>query len=320
MKRISIQISIFSILFFSTSSVMGQYNEEIDNDLLKNHKGEIIFSTSNIDLENYNENNVKKSFDLSDNIIAQVVLKKTLSQSYDEHNYVYDFKDVSYMYNYALRLKVDGNKTGRWLAELPQNYFNYAFTFDIILFTDDPKIKRDNSDFLNDWVNVVSALDEGKREFELEIIPVYKDLVGDKHPVLAKGSFTLDIDMDNMEAFLDEKTTDLPPATFINPSVEEKILIASDDIYPYSDPLSAYITDVKEDFSYSTDEMGNILSRSIIGSVVYRFNNINECWVKSAIYTQKHEGYGNFGPMIYFKETDGYYDYQIPCRKVVRTE
>jgi hypothetical protein len=185
-----------------------------------------------------------------------------------------------------------------------------------VLSSNNPKEKRKNSDFANEWVNIVSTLKEGKRTFDLEIVPINIDLVGNIHPILAKGSFTIDIKKDKVDKYLELRTTDLPPATMINKPVEDKIVVASDGIYPYATPLRAFIADVKEDWFYATDEFGNILSRHIIASVVYRMNTSNKCWVKTGFYSQQHQEYGNFGPMKHYKETNGYYDYQIPCWKV----
>jgi len=185
-----------------------------------------------------------------------------------------------------------------------------------VLNSNEPIEKRKDADFTNDWITIVSALKEGNNTFKLEIIPLYVNIVGDNHPVLASGTFTLNMETEKLNSYIENKSIDFPPITIVNKSIEEKILVASEGIYPYTTTLKAIITDIKEDWTYQTDDNGNIVARQIIASVVYRNNANNECWLKTGVYRQKYQGNGNFGPMEHFKETTGYYDYQIPCWRV----
>ncbi len=313
MRRLILSTSLIWMTIFA---LQAQYNTDINQEILKKYKGDILFSKTQIDLNTYKETSQPVEFDLLDNIYAQVVLGKTLSQIYSEHNYVYDYDNTRYDYNYAMELYVDGDKKARWLFELPENFYKYALTFDLYIANDDPQIKNDYSFFVNQWVNIISQLKEGKRKMRIDIIPLTMDMVGDDLPVIASGTFILNVDKDKMKEFVERKATDLPPATMVNKYIEAMILRASEDIYPHAEPLRAFITDIDEDWKYSTDENGNILYRNIVASVVYKINTSNQCWVKSGIYSQKHQGFGSFGPMNFYKETNGYYDYEIPCSKV----
>ncbi len=316
MKRIF--TSIVVCIWLGTSLLHAQIGKNYGAEFFKENKGKIIFSSKTIDITSYNEKDIKKTFDLLDEIFGLAILETTLAQTYRDNKYKYDFDfDNNYFdYNYALILYVNDDKKAQWVYELSETYFNEAFTLDLVLSSNDPIVKRKNSEFINDWISIVSTLKEGKNIFKLEIIPLNVSIVGDKHPVLASGTFTLNIGKADMENYIEKKTTDFPPITMVNKTVEEKIMVASKGIYPNTTPLKAIITDIKEDWSYSTNDYGNIVGRQIVASVVYQTNISDKCLIKTGIYVQKYEGHGNFGPMVHFKETTGYYDYQIPCWKV----
>lgn len=316
MKNILYIVAVVSCMQLFNNELSAQYNEELTQAIFKEHAGEILFSTSPIDLEKFSEKDAKNNFTLEDNIYAQVILKESLAEIYKSKNYKYDFNNSSYSYNYALELNVDNERKARWLFELPENHFKNALTFDLVLSTSNPEIKREKSTIINEWVYTISSLKEGKRKMSLDIIPINKDIVGESLPKLALGEFVLQVDKSKVNDYISRNTTDLPPATIISKPIENLVMEASRDAYPYATPLKAYITDLKEDWTYSTDEDGNILSRHIIASIIYRMVTSGKCWVKTGIYSQKHQGYGNFAPMIYYKETNGYYDYQVPCSKV----
>lgn len=311
---------IIGIIFFLLSGatlLQAQYNTDLSKGIFLNHRGEILFSEHEIDLKNHSEKDLQNNFEMSDAIYAQVILKKTLAQSYKDNNYKYDFNSVQYSYNYALQLFVDGERKAQWFFELPEEYFNNVLSFDLTICSNDPIVKRKSSEFIMEYVEAISTLEEGKRKIRLDVIPVNTKLIGDVHPVLASGTFTLNVQRNRMEDFMDKKTPGIPPVTLVNKLIEDKILSASDNIYPFATPIKVFITDVKQDWSYAIDVQGNIASRQIIASVAYRINTSGQCWIKTGYYSQKHQGYGDFGPMEYYKETKGYYNYRIPCRKVI---
>lgn len=313
---------IYTILFclLGLPVLLAQYNKELSGDVYKQHRGEILLSDTEVDLADFNEKDIQNNFDLMDEIYGRIILEKSLAEIYKDNNYVYDFNNSRYDYNYSLLLFVDGEKRAGWLFELSENYFNYALSFDLVLSSRDKDEIRNNSDFVNEWVHIISTLKAGERKLRLEVVPLHVDVIGDVLPVIASGSFTLNVQKDKIDDYLAERTADLPPVTMINKSIEEKIVAVSDDIYPYATPLRAFITEITGDWTYSIDDYGNILYRHIIASVVYKFSMTNDCWVKTGLYSQKHQGYGNFGPMLYNKETNGYYDYQIPCWRVTTDE
>lgn len=308
-------LSIFFLGTFSLGHCQLQSREELNSQVFDTYKGKILFSTSKLDLDRLKGAAIKNNFDMMDNISAKVILPKTLGQIYKDRKYVYDFNNDSYTYNYAIRVSVDGEKKARWLMEMGPDFFRYGLTMDLVLSSDDAEMRRQYSDIENEFVPMLAGLKAGERNIRLDLVPLNKDLVGDETPVIASGTFTVMVTDAQKGKLLAERTTGLPPATVENPMVEEEVLNASKDIYPYTDPVRAFITDVNEDWTYGTDEYGNITLRSLVASVVYRSEASDKCWVKSGLYFQRHEGYGNFGPMEFSKETNGYYDYQIPCEK-----
>lgn len=314
MKRIA---TLFLIIALSgATGVTGQPNEDLNNKVFQEHKGEILFSVEEVDPATANTGNFTNEFSLDDNIYAEIILKKTLARTFEDQNYAYNYDDPRYTYNYAVRVNVDGEPASQWLYEMAENYFDKSVSVEMVLQTDDALQKRENSDFINDWVKTIAGLTDGKHQISIEVVPLTFELIGSDQPVLARGEFTLKVENELVETYRDEKTTDLPPVTAVNPALEEDILVASEGVYPYSEPLRAYVTDVEQDWSYASDEFGNIRSRHIVASVIYENRTTNKCWVKSGLYYQRHQGYGDFGPLKHFDETEGYYDYQIPCRKV----
>jgi len=286
-------------------------------DGFEDYIGKIVFSSNSINLENFSQDNLKKEFLLTDELNMRVFMKKPLEKIYAANHYQYDFYNSKYTYNYALRLFDNGDLIANWLFEMPPGDYKNAVSYAMILSTGNPDEKRHASIIVNQWADALSGLEPGKHELKLEMVPMNIDIVDREVPVLASGIFYLSVDKESKEKFLETHTTDLPPAAITNPAVEQMILDASNKIIPNARPLRAFITDLKEDWTYSTDENGNILYRHIIASVVYKMAD-QTCWVKSGVYSQKHEGYGDFGPMYFTKSLEGYYNYTIPCSKVIQ--
>lgn len=302
-------IACFITLFTMQGNTQDKNNEP-DHD---KYLGKIVFSDQEIDLSKYE---TKENFDLSDNLHALAIMNKTLEESYEKNNYSYDFDNNKYTYNYALRMKVDGEEYTQWYFELPEPLFSNAQSLEYVLTTKEKKMKRLHSDIINEWVEAIAGLNSGKHEIYLEIVPLNLDVVADINPVLASGSFTLEVGKGKQDEFLKQRTTGLPPATIINSTLEEKILKASNAVYMHAKPLRAYITDRKQDWSYVRDDYGDVYARFIIASVIYKTHASDKCWVKSAFYSQDHQGYGEYDNMDYYKSLEGYYDYRIPCWKV----
>lgn len=301
-------LAVFAI-FVTTAKA-----NRLDN--FEEYIGKIVFSSGSIDLENFRKENLKKEFTLNDELYMRVFLKKTLQKTYQDNEYQYDFYNSKYSYNYAMRLYDNDTLIANWLFEMSPDEYQKVISFAMILSTDKPGEKRHASIIVNQWADAISGLSPGKHHLKLEMVPLNIELVESKVPVLASGSFYLNVTKESKKIFLETHTTDLPPATIVNPAIEQMILDASNEIIPNAKPLRAFITDLNEDWTYSADENGNILYRHIIASVIYKMPD-QTCWIKSGVYSQKHEGYGDFGPMEYTKLTEGYYNYAIPCKKVV---
>ena len=308
---------VFLLLIAGALTLKAQYPDEISNEFFQKHKGQIVFSKTDPGNEGTAISKLSNEFTLSDNLFAEAVFKEPLAKTFAERDYMYDFSSSRYTYNYALELNVDGEKKGRWLFELPENYFKHAVSLNHIILTDQPDLKRLRGDFVNDWVNILSGLSNGTHELTLTVRPYTVDLAGSEPPAIATGSFELKVD-DAGKMALADKDTDIPPATMINKRIEASILSASDEIYPYARPLRAFITDKNGDWKYTIDDNGNITSRYITASVAYKTETTGKCWIKSAIYRQPHEGYGEFGSLVFEKEIDGYYEYQVPCDKLFK--
>ncbi len=286
------------------------------NDDFEKYIGKIVFSPDYISIENFNNNLLKDTFSLLDDLHMRVFMKETLENVYSSNDYPYDFYSSKYRYNYALRLLDNEQPVATWYFEMPPHDFSNTTTFSMTLSTTSEVEKEHNSIIVNQWADAVSGLEPGEHHLKLELVPLNIDIVDSEVPTIATGSFDLMINKENKKKFLEAHTTDIPPSTVINHAVEQMILDASNKIIPDAKPLRAFITDINEDWTYSADDIGNILYRHIIASVVYKMPD-GTCQVESGVYSQKHEGYGEFGPMFFTKPVEGYFDYTIPCEKVI---
>jgi len=307
-------LSIGLLLF--VWNAYSQINEKLQFDLYEKYKGKIVFSNNKISFNELDEKNLKSSFTINDEIFGQIVLKQPLAECYKENSYEYDFKNLKYAYNYSMRLFVDGVFKEQWLYEFAPENFKYTVHKELVISSSDPIHKRTNSEFVYTWVDLVTLLNPGMHTFRFEVVPMNIDIVGNDLPILASGSFTMNIEEKSIEQFKMEKTPDLPRATFSSKSIEKELLEASSDVYAEAIPLQAIITDRKGSWMYSRDINDFIESRHIIASVVYKYVSSGECWVKTGMYSQEYKGYDDYGTMTYFKETEGYYDYRVPCWKV----
>ena len=324
MKKISYTNKLFSkwfiglrVFMFSWALICISSFSYADN---TKNKGKIIFSDSDVMLKEVSFETSKNNFKLLDDLYARVLLTEPLSYYFDKYNYDYDFNAKKYTYNYALTIKVDGKEYSKFLDETTEEGFKTVRTLAFPMATSETALKRNYSGLINYWVDIAGDIGNGKHTVEIELVPYTIELVGEKLPVLASGKFVLHVEAGDMEQFIAKNELDLPEPTMVNPRIEDKIVDASSSIIRRAKPVKAVITDVTQDWNYTYDENGNILYRHIVASVVYKLRDDKGCIVNSAIYTQKHQGYGNFGPMTFSKDAEGYYDYNIPCDVALQEE
>ncbi len=294
---------IFSaILAFTASSVVRAADP-----------GKIVFASKLSDLQKMENPGLKSSFNLLDDIQLRVILDEPLAQTYKALNMNYAYDDDALYFNYVLRFYVNHMKEETWFFEMPADDFVNATCIDFTFSTSDEEQKRLYSHTVNHWVDMISALGSGVYKIRVEFIPVNIYKLDRDMPVLARGTITLSSSAQDLETFQNKKSIGLPKPTLINRKIEKMIVMASEHIHPNLVPLDAIITDVKGDWSYGRDDLGNILRRYIIASVFYK-NELNGiCEVKSGVYYQKHRGLGIFGKLFYLKHANGYYEYPLPC-------
>lgn len=282
--------------------------------------GIIVFDTVALELEPIEERQSIGSLDLEDNIYAMVYLEKPLGDYYRELDYEYDFDLKKFDYNYSMDLYVDNELMARWYNEIdPEDEFNTATTFPFVVATT-TNDKMDFSSNINDWVSVITDLEAGEHDIRFEMIPVNIETVEEEQPEpVATGSFTIKVEEDKLSEYRDEYTTDIPDPTLVDAEVEEMIEHASLNVFVDAQPVKAIITDKRGDFRYTKDERGVVLYRDIVATVVYKMRE-GDCWVKTALYNQPHQGSGEFGTMKYSKTIQGYYEYEVPCWKLAEDD
>lgn len=308
-----------SVLFLVTVSFITltiSAQTEVIKKAYRDYLGKIVFSDQEIRAERLDKDQLSNQFELLDNIYAGLYMKKTLKEAYEDNNYEYNFDMAKNFYNYALRLYVDDSLEAQWLFEMPEEDFDQVVTLDFVISSKEKYEKRNYSGIVNQWVGVISQLPGGKHNITFEMLPLSTEMVGNELPVLASGSFTLNVNPSKIADFEQRMTTSLPIVTMIDKDIQDQIVRASNDLFDQANPIRALITDKKGDWTYVKDENDIILYRHIVASVVYRFLTDGSCWIKSAWYTQEHQGYGKFDPVQYSREAEGYYNYRIPCDNV----
>jgi hypothetical protein len=283
------------------------------------YPGKVIFTEEMAEGEDMDDGSGKRNFNLLDNIFAKVILDETLSQTYDEMGLSYNYNDAAMYFNYALRFYINGEQKDTWLFEMPSEDFENTKKLNYILSTSDEAEKRRFSYTVNSWVDLISPLDPGTYEIKMEFIPLTVYKMDRDMPVLAKGSIRLKV-TDDMEAFEYGKSTGLPEPTLMNEKLEQMVIRASDGLYSTLGPVDAIITDLKGDWTYGVDDLGNILRRYIVATVCYKNSLNGECELKSGVYFQAHRGNGIFDKMFYLKPAKGYYDYTLACEQYDRAQ
>jgi hypothetical protein len=293
----------------------------------------VLFSTTPIDEANYNQDQLAEDFDVMDNLYVGVFMNNSLEHYYKQLNWEYDFadenqayKDIDYRfnfpdieqnYNFALRIFIDDELAARMLYEMAQDDMANRRALTFALATDNDKDKRKFSSTVNHWNNIVTDLEPGTYNIKIDMVPFNKIVTEQKLPVIAQGEFTLDIENEEqLTEFSNERTSELPEVTVINPEIEQQILDASENVINNSRPIKAYIVEADGDWNYVQDEFNNVKYRDIVATVAYEMEN-GTCFLNSARYMQEHQGGGNYSIMRYAEDADGYYDHAIPCSKVV---
>jgi len=314
--RVNFFTGLFILLITFALGANGNDNSGQQDELL----GIIVFDTVALDLEPVEERQSIESVNLENDIYAMVYLKKALGEYYEDLNYEYDFELKKFDYNYSMDLYVDDQLMARWYNEIdPVEEFNTTTTFPFILATKSDE-KMDFSSNVNDWVSVITDLEPGEHDIRMEVIPVNIETIDEEQPKpLAAGSFTIQVDEEKKLNYRENFTTSIPEPTMVNPEIEEMIEHASLNIFVDAQPVKAIITDNRGDFRYTKDERGAVLYRDIIATVVYKMRE-GDCWVKTALYNQPHQGSSEFGTMKYSKTMQGYYEHEVPCWKLAEDE
>jgi len=263
--------------------------------------------------------NASNSYSIGDELYLTLKLDKPLSDYYNKYNYKYDFNDATYNYNHAIRILVDGELTGQILLEAPESAFGSKTTYKYALASSKERISRQNYSLIMSWMEMLREQDAGKHTIELQVVPVYADVANDELPVLASQEISYNINKSDLQVFSTETTTAMPPSTINSMELEDKIVDASRDLYTAAIPIDATITDMRGDWTYFTDNTGNITHRSIIATVAYYWPTQDKCTIKTARFSQDHQGYGKFDNMRFYKEVQGYFDHEVPCSKITDT-
>ncbi len=275
-------------------------------------KGTIVFSNEPVEPE-YEPAELNRSFNLLDDIYARVFLEKPLKEYYEKLGYDYDYSRDFTKYNYAIQMSVDGNLQSRWFFEATPENFRNMTQFEFILSSKgkDKRFYKIN----REWVMEVFRMDHGQHIITFEVIPVETALVEGIVYSIATGKFIINVDTTKFDEFAELMAPEIPEPVMILPEIEKEIVQASRMVYPKAEPVQAIIVDNKEGWRYTVDQNNNVLSRSIIATVIYK-TATGKCWLKTALYNQRHRGRGRYSQMLYSRPVSGYYNYEILCEQI----
>jgi hypothetical protein len=214
----------------------------------------------------------------------------------------YAYQDDALNFNYALRIFINGEEEDTWLFEMPVEDLRNADRLDYTFNTSDEEQRRRFSYTVNHWVDLISGLGAGEYSVRVEFLPLNIYTLDMDMPVLADGTIKLHVSDADLQVFKNTKSTGPPNPTVLNQNIEQRVIRASDRLYPNLKPLAAVITDIKGDWTYGVDDLGNIIRRYIVVSVIYKNLLNGKCEIKSGVYYQDHKGQGIFGKMFYLKD------------------
>jgi hypothetical protein len=313
-------ILFLKIMFFVALGLLGQQVSTDNKEVQVKGKIWLANDPAVIELKNFKSENTFTNFISTENIYARLFINKTLSEVYNELGYKYEFAKAANDYNYALRIYADEKLMVQWLDEMNEQDFNYATTKAYVLSDGDIQKREKWNNLVDEWNTMLSKLEKGDHTIRIEMVPLNRKNAGEDLPVLASGKFDLFVNGELLPGVKADQTAELPKSTLDSPQLEEMILEASKALFENAIPLKVIITDVKGGWTYSKDKLGNIMGRQIVASVIYAFPAEEECFVKSALFHQSHQGNGVYDDPLLVKKVPGYYDYQIDCAKLKTQE
>jgi hypothetical protein len=297
-------------------------------DLASKYAGKIVFSEQQLTFARTNEDMLKSSFQMMDNIYARVFLKKTFEEYFDEYDYKAEFitgasQEVFHTpkpgsrQQYKLLITIDNTYHAVWLDRLQgdEAFRNYT-TYQFVLLPSERQ-QEEYARMANWWVNLLARLSPGEHTVRLELIPVDPAHLTDRSPVLAKGEFTFTIEEGRINEFVDEKAPGLPEATMVDATLEGRMqaLIAAAHDEEYAAFGDVIITDINGGWNNIYSEGGQLLSREIVASYLVK-DFEGKCWVQSKTFAEnwleEEEAFDDFNIR---GVPNGYYHYQILCEK-----
>ena len=156
----------FIVLFLFTVAIFSIAQED--------KSGKMVFTNQNIYSEDMDQTNIKDKFSLMDDLYFWVWLDQPLAETFHELNLPYDYQDKTLTFNFGIRFYIDGDLKSRWLFEMPPEDFNNTNEFNFTLMTSEREFKRRFSYTINNWVDLISGLDDGIHEIRVEFVPMTK--------------------------------------------------------------------------------------------------------------------------------------------------
>lgn len=280
--------------------------------------GTIVFSNQPITNESFSPDIMKDQFDATDRIYGRIFLEKPLGEVYDDYGWEYDFYGEMNDYNRSIDIYMDGKKMIQWLDELPRTGFhNYTYLDLVILPEQDARF--DHSMSVSDWLKAVGRLQPGEHTVTVKLRATAPEHLGLGKDALSTGSFTMSVTEQGKKELTNNYLITMPDATMKSEdsNIEEQVVSASEDMYPGLVPVRAVIVEPTADWRYTRDRQGNILNRFFTAAVGYEGFG-DECYVRTAIYMQKHRGYGQYDDVRLSRKLNNMYDYKLPCANLFK--
>lgn len=278
--------------------------------------GEIIFSDRQITNENLGSDILKDTFNTTDRIYGRIFIEEPLADIFKDFGWEYDFYGALNNYNHSIDIYVDGKKMIQWLDEMPQTGFHNYTYFDLTILPE-RQLKYEHSMSVSDWLNVIDRLDPGMHEVSVKMRAMTPTKLGLGKEPLSVGSFQLSVTENGKNKVLNKYMIGMPEPTMVNQNIQEQVVEASEDIYPGLVPVRAVIVEPTGEWQFTEDRQGNVLNRFFTAAVAYEGFD-DECYVRTAVYMQDHDGYGQFGEVILSRRLENMFNYQLPCKNLFK--
>ena len=278
--------------------------------------GSIIFYSGGFDKTEVENNDPVYQADAGEELNARVILSVPLEDHYDRMNWNYDHGMEKFSYNYALNFYIDGEHRFQWLDELPRALFEEFSFYDFVIIPPADE-KLEYSLYVSDWVDIIEGLSPGMHEVKVEFLAANNENPPGQTEPLATGKFILNAEEVSMKKFVEDYRILLPEATLYSEEISRDVIRAAQGAFDDKVPIAAVIVEPTGEWQFTHDATGRVLRRHITAAVALSGVE-DECFVRTALFSQEMIEQGLYRDLRFVKELEDFYHYELPCENVFR--